>query len=293
MKEKIKINKRAASTKAVDYLLIAAGAFICALSVDMFTAPNNIVASGLTGIATMLNYVFGLPIGVCILVMNIPMFIWGAAENGRSFLTKTVTATVLVSIAIDALKPVAVPYTNDVLLAAIFAGILSGIGFALIIYRGGTAGGVDILARNLNNRFPYVSVGSCIFIANSVIILMAGLVYKNIESMLYPVVVIFVSVKIMDSVLYGFAHNNGKLMFIISEHYDEISSEIISRIARGLTLLDSQGGYGKKENKVILCAVRPSQVHKINKIALDIDEAAFIITTTANAINGKGFAEKD
>lgn len=277
----------------LNFILIICGSLIYAVAVNMFTVPNGIVAGGFTGIATMLNFCFGLPVGVCVLVMNVPMFIWGAAENGTAFLTKTVFATVCVSAFIDFSKPFITAYGNDVLLASLFGGILSGIGFALILYAGGTTGGTDIFAKNMHRRFPHISIGRFVFGADMLVIILAGFVYKNIESMLYPVVFIFASVKVMDSVMYGFAHNNGKLIFIISEKYDSIRDEILSKISRGLTLLNSEGGYAKTEKKVIMCAVRSSQVHKVNRLALDIDNSAFIIITTADAISGKGFAEEN
>lgn len=276
----------------LDYIIIAIGAVLYALSVNIFTAPNNIAAGGLTGVSTMLNYLYGLPIGVLTLIMNIPLFIWGAIENGRKFLTKTIVATILATVFIDLLNPFVTPYSNDVLLAALFGGILSGAGLALIFYRGGTTGGVDIIARNINNHFPHISMGNLIFMVDAIVIISAGFVYGGIESSLYPVITIFVSVRLMDSMLYGFAHNNGKLMFIVSDKYESIRLVIIAKIERGVTMLDAEGGYNNNEKKVIMCAVRSSQVHKINVMVRKIDPNAFVMVTTANTISGNGFETK-
>lgn len=159
-----------------------------AISVDMFTAPNEIAPGGLTGVGTMLNSLFGLPIGTVVLILNIPLFIWGAAVMGWKFLGKTVTATVLVSAAIDILEPFLPAYTGDKMLASIFGGIFIGVGLSLIFIRGGTTGGTDLTARLLNRRRPQMSIGKLILLIDMVVIVAAGLVYGNLESPLYAVV---------------------------------------------------------------------------------------------------------
>lgn len=273
----------------VDYLIIFAGALLYALAVNIFTSPNDIAPGGLTGVSTMLNHVFGLPIGIMILVLNVPLFIWGAVENGKKFLTKTIIATVFVSIIIDATAPFTFKYEGDTLLAALFGGLLSGVGLAFIFYRGGTTGGTDIIARNLHKRFPHISMGTVILAADAVIIVAAALVYHSIESALYAVITVFVSTKVIDTIVYGVAHDNGKLMFIVTDKYEELSLVIMEQIGRGVTQLDAHGAYKNDSKKVLLCAVRPSQVHKTKVLVNTVDENAFIIVTTANTISGRGF----
>lgn len=282
--------ERKLRTIVLDYLIIFLGAVVYALSVNIFTAPNNIAPGGLTGVGTMLNYLFGLPIGVVVFVLNIPLFIWGVVENGKKFLLKTVIATLLCSVMIDII-PLILPfhYAGDKILASLFGGVISGAGLSLIFFRGGTTGGTDIIARNVHKRMPYVSVGTVILIADIFIIVAASIVYSSIESGLYAVIAIFVQTKVIDTLIYGFAGDNGKLMFIVTEKPDEISNYIIQGIGRGVTVLSGKGGYSKDEKDIVLCAVRPSQVHKVKSLANEIDENSFIIVTTANAISGKGF----
>lgn len=284
MKNKSKVKRR-----IVDYMLILLGAALYSLSVNIFTAPNNIAPGGITGVATIFNFLFQWPIGLLIFVLNIPLFIWGVVENGRHFLAKTVVATAAVSVFIDLSEPYIPSYNGDVLLAALFGGMLSGLGLALILYRGGTTGGTDIIARNIHNRMPYVSMGTIILAADAFVIVAAALVFQSLESGLYAVVAIFVSTKVIDSLIYGMAGDNGKLIFIVTERYEDISKEIMKRMVRGVTLLDAQGGYNNDEKKVVMCAVRPNQAYKINSLVKEIDENAFIIVTTAGAIKGNGF----
>lgn len=285
--------KKKIFTTVTDYLIIFVGAVLYAASVNMFTSPNDIAPGGLTGVGTMLNHLFGLPIGIMILVLNIPLFIWGAIENGRKFLTKTVIATVFVSVIIDVMAPFSFKYEGDTLLAALFGGLLSGVGLAFIFYRGGTTGGTDIIARNIHKHFPHVSMGTVILCADTVIFIAAAIVYQSIESALYAVITVFVSTKVIDTVIYGVAHDNGKLMFIVTDKYEELSSVIIEQIGRGVTQLDAHGAYSNDSKKVLLCAVRPSQVHKTKVLVNLVDENAFIIVTTANTISGNGFVPSE
>lgn len=277
----------------LDYSIIAIGAVLYALSVVVFTSPNNIAPGGLTGIATMLNFMFSLPIGTIMFLMNIPLFIWGAIENGLSFLTKTIIGTAFVSIAIDVLTPFAPYYTGDTILAAIFGGILNGVGLGFIFYRGGSTGGTDIIALNIHKRMPYISTGTIILIADVITLVMVYFVYNSIESVLYAVVAIFVSIKVIDTISYGTSRGNGKLMFIITNKYSEISKEIMNDLERGVTLLDGEGAYSGEKKRIIMCAVRPQQVFRIQNSVKNIDPNAFIIVTTAGTIRGKGFARKD
>lgn len=273
-----------------DYAVIIFGAAVYALSVTVFTAPNNIAPGGFTGIATILNHLFDLPIGTAVLVLNIPVIIWGTLENGKSFLAKTICGTVAASVLIDVFTLFIPAYHGEKILAAIFGGVLSGFGLALVFHRGGTTGGTDIIARNIHKRLPFVSVGKIIFIVDLIVLTAAALVYKNLESGLFAAIAIFVSIKTLDSVVYGVAHDNGKLMFIISDEYDKISKEIMSSLGRGVTILDAEGAYQHSDKKVLLCALRSRQVHLVNSIVKDVDESAFVIVTTATAISGYGFS---
>lgn len=276
-----------------DYLIILIGAVIYALSVVIFTSPNNIAPGGLTGIATMLNYLFSLPIGTFILIMNVPLFVWGYLVFGKGFLTKTIVGTVFLSLSIDILTPFMPTYTGDTMLAGIFGGILNGTGLAMIFSRGGSTGGTDIVATVIHKNFPHISMGSIILTADAVIITAAALVYHSIESALYAVIAIFVSTKLIDTITYGTSRNNGKLMLIITSSYEEILHRLLTEISRGVTVLDAKGGYSANDKKLLICALRPQQVFKANAIAKSIDSKAFIIITTANTINGTGFVNKN
>lgn len=289
----LKLAKSIVKTAFIDYLIIALGSIIYAISVVSFTSPNNIAPGGMTGIATMLNYLFGLPIGTFIFILNIPLFIWGAIENGKGFLTKSVIGTAFISIAIDTLTQILPVYTGDTILASVFGGILYGVGLGFIFYRGGSTGGTDIIALNIHKHMPHISTGTIILIADMLTLAMAFFVYNSLESVLYAVVAIFVSIRVIDTISYGTSRGNGKLMFIITKNYDEVSNSIMKNIERGVTLLDGEGAYSGEKKRVIMCAVRPQQVFKITSNVREVDPNAFVIVTTAGTIQGRGFAHKN
>ena len=274
---------------AVDYLLILSGAAIYALSVDFFTAPNDIAPGGITGISTMLNHLFLTPIGGVSLILNIPLFIWGALENGARFMARTVIAVALVAVFIDVISLFEISYNGDRITASIFGGILSGTGLGLIFLRGGSTGGTDIIARNLNKRFPFISIGSIVLISDAVVVALSAIVYGKLENALYAVIAIFASSKLIDAVVFGFSRDNGKLLIIISSVYSEVSDIITTKEDKGVTLIKASGGFSKADLGVILCAVHPRDAYRIKASVLSADAHAFIITTTATAISGLGF----
>ena len=277
---------------AADLAVITAGAAVYALSVDFFTAPNDIAPGGVTGIATMLNHLFYTPIGAVTLVLNIPLFIWGAVESGARFIARTVIGVMLASVFIDTFTTFGVYYRGDLIIAAIFGGILSGYGLGLIFLRGGSTGGTDIIARNLNRRYPYISVGNIVFLSDAVVVALSAIVYGKLENALYAVITIFVSSKMIDTVVSGFARDHGKLLIIITTLPEDVRLVLTGREDRGVTILNATGGYSLSERGVILCAVRPHDVYRVKNAVLNTDDSAFIITTPATAISGKGFSDK-
>lgn len=277
-------------TYAADYLVMILGAAAYALSVSFFTAPNEIAPGGVTGIATMLNYLLSMPIGVMALLLNIPLFIWGALESGRRFILRTVIISASVSVLIDLFSAFGISYYGDRIIAAIFGGILSGAGLGLVFLRGGSTGGTDIIARNLNHRYPYISIGSIVLASDAVVVAFSAIVYGSIENALYAVIVIFTSSKMIDAVVFGFSRDNGKLLIIITSLPDEVASVLTGRVNRGVTVLSAHGGYSHAPRGVILCAVRPHDAYRVKTAVTETDNSAFIITTTATAISGLGFS---
>lgn len=282
-----------------DYLIIFVGCILYALSVVLFTSPNNIAPGGIIGISTMINFAFPfLPIGTMTLVLNVPIFLWGGLALGWKYLGRSLLGSTVSSLLMDLFnvfvdKGYMSPYSGDGMLVAIFGGLLCGVGLALIFYRGGSTGGTDIVSRIMHEKMPHVSQGNFILLVDALVVGVSAFVYGNIENALYAAICIFMNSKLIDTVLYGMSRNNGKLLFIVTSKYDDVTEAILSKIDRGVTLLDAEGGYQRDDKKVLLCAVRPQQVHRTNVLVHEIDPNAFVIITTANTIKGRGFYSYD
>lgn len=276
-------------TLVLDGLFFVAGALIDAVSVNVFTAPNHIAPGGITGIGTMLNYLFQTPIGMVNMIINIPIIIWAIVEIGYKLVAKSIAAIIVFSVAIDTLALVLPAYDGNPFLAAIFGGVLEGIGLALVFMRGSTTGGTDMIARLLGKHFRHLSMGKLMLAVDLIVIAASALVYQKLESALYAIIAIFVSTRIIDTILYGTDSGNGKLYFIISKKSDEIRRRILEDIDRGVTIIPIQGGYSGQDGEMLLCAVRRYEVAKINDIIHTADRDAFVIVGEAGEITGEGF----
>ncbi len=272
-----------------DLVAYTAGSALMAVSIRMFTAPNHIAPGGISGISTMINYLSGWPIGMLALLLNIPLFVWAVLEIGYRMVLKTIVATVISSAAIDLLGLVVRPYQGNPMLAAIFGGCIEGIGLSLIFLRGATTGGTDLVARLLGRRVRFASMGKLMLAVDCVIVIASGFVYRSIESALYAMIAIFVSTKLIDSVLYGTDVGTGKVLFIISEQSEQIAKQILGSMDRGVTFLSSRGAYTGREGRVLLCAVRRYEVARVKDIVRSIDRNAFLIVGDAGEITGEGF----
>ncbi len=272
----------------IDYLVIAIGAFIFSFGIAMFTSPNNIAPGGVSGIGTMLNHLFNIPIGSVIIAVNIPLFIFSFKKFGRSFFKKSLFATFLTSSLIDILPFILEKhYIYSPLLASIFGGVSIGVGVGIIFLRGGTTGGADILAKLIRLKYPHFSLGTLVFIIDAIIVISTLFVYGSIEALLYSTVSFFVTSRAVDAIIFGAARS--KMLLIITTQPQEISKRIMNDIQHGVTLIPASGGYTKEEKTILLSVVRPNEVAEINKIVKEIDRSAFTVITESNEVFGYGF----
>lgn len=286
---KRKITRAAVGRFFLDVLCYLAGGVAYALSVIIFTAPNHIAPGGLTGIATVLNFLDErIPIGATILVLNVPLLIASWFKGGRAFTVRTVFCTVWSSVAIDLLTPYVPTFVKqDSLLVPIFGGLLMGFGLGLLFLRGSCTGGSEIIARLLERRFPHLSIGRFILMVDAVVVAIAAFVFRDVSSAMYAVILIFVSSRVMDAIVYG--GNVGKMALVMSQKEDEIAAAVMQQLDRGCTKLESIGAYSGQPRRVLLCAIRPSQLYALRRIVADIDPAAFVIVTTTDEVFGNGF----
>ena len=263
------------------------GGFIFAFAVTFFVNPNEISPGGLTGISTVLNYVFGLPLGITLFLLNLPIFIIGFLKFGGSFIIKTFIATFMVSINLTFAEFIYPTFYIDKILASVFGGILMGLGISIVLRHGATTGGIDIIAKIINNRFRHLTVGRLILIMDAIIISIAAFVYKNIESILYSVISMYASSRITDLMLYG--ADKGRIIYIITSKHEEICYEINNSLHRGVTIIKAIGGYTGTEKNLHFCTVRIHEVSTIYSIVDKFDKKAFIVVSEAGEIIGEGF----
>lgn len=273
-----------------DILYFVAGGALYGVSVNMFTAPNGILLGGFTGLGTIINYLFSVPIGTVVFLLNVPLFFVAFRKFGVQFILKTVFATLFMTVSIDVLAWFVPVYTGDKLLCALFGGILGGVGLGLVFLRGATTGGTDILSKLLRLRFPAASMGRMVLVLDLAVIAASFFVYRSLENVLYSLVVIYVSAQCIDLVLSGFSHD--KLLFIITEKGETAVREITDTFDRGASIVDIRGGYSGTPRQMLLCAVRASEVSKMTKAVRALDNDAFIIVTETAAVLGLGFRKK-
>lgn len=281
---------KAVGRRAVDALAVTAGSLIYAAGFVYFIEPNRISPGGATGLSSIIHELTGFPVGVGILIINIPLFAFAARRFGLRFLARSAFAMALSSAAID--LPLFLPaYVEDRLLAALFGSILCGLGLALIYARGAVTGGSDLLSRLIRERLHHISMGRLLLMVDGVIVLTATVVFGNLTTALYSVISIYVTSQMIDKVLAGL--DVARVVYIVSERYEDIGRDIVSRMGRGVTLLKAEGGYSGRERTLIMCAVRRQELFQLKKLVLRHDNNAFFIVTEAAEVLGEGFKTYD
>ncbi len=271
----------------IDAIFFLLGTFIYSVAVNMFLSPNGISPGGFTGVAAVINRLVGIPTGTMLFIFNIPVLIIGYKKMGGHFLVKTSCVTVLLSTVLDLTAALLPPVLTDGILASMFGGILLGLGMSLILLRGATTGGIDIVAKLINRKHRHLSVGKIILMADGVVIALNALVYKNTESALYSVIAMYAATRMMDILLYG--SDKGKIIYIITEASDLICKEITEKVGRGVTRLSVVGGYTGKSLVMLMCTVRIHEASAVHDIIKECDKSAFVVVSDAGEIIGEGF----
>ena len=263
------------------------GCILYSIGVNCFSVPNNIAQSGITGVAVIINYLFDLPVGTVNFALNLPLLMLMLIFLGKQLFFRTLWVSVLLSTALDVVAIFAPEYTGDKILAALFCGLFQGAGLGLIMITGATSGGTDIIAMLAHKKWPHMTVGNVVLIADAMVVTAGMIVFGSIESGLYAIILIFVSTKVIDSMIYGVG--NGKMLMIVTEMADEVSQAIVHSSPRGVSILPAIGAYTGQEKNVLLCVARKHEISDIIATVKSVDDKTFIIICEANEILGKGF----
>jgi uncharacterized membrane-anchored protein YitT (DUF2179 family) len=280
------------------YVYITLGALIGALGMNIFLVPNRIAPGGISGLATIVYYLAGkaVPIGILILIFNLPLFVIGFIMLGKHFIIRTAFGTTVFSLAID----LTAPYINDfastfiqsggetdMMLFSIFGGGIMGLGLGIIFRMRSTTGGVDLLAEILIRKGSRLSMGQTMLVFDAIIVIIAGIIFQSILIALYTIVCILVFSKVVDTILDGLEVAKG--LFIISDKSKEISDEIIRVLDRGVTGLKGTGKYTSTEKEVLFSIVGPREIPLMKRVIKEIDPKAFVVVTDVHEVLGEGF----
>lgn len=263
---------------------IVLGSLIFAIGINYFIIANGLAEGGFTGLSLIIHYLTDLPVGVILLIINIPLVIIGWRKWGKSFLWKTILGVVMVSLAVDLTTGLAL-HTTDLLLASLYGGVLSGIGIGIVLRNGATTGGVDIIARYFFEE-KGISMGKTYFIFD--LFLLGAVVFLfGLEIALYTLVTVFVFSQVLDRVLDGL--DKAKAVIIISGEPQAITQAITKELDRGITIIKGLGGYTNEEKEVLYVVVGWYQVINLKKIIRQIDPRAFVIVSDVHEVLGEGF----
>lgn len=269
-------------------ILVIIGALIFAVGLELFLVPNQVMDGGIVGISIMASHIFGIPSGVFIFILNIPFLYLGYKQIGRTFAITTAVGITVLSVATIYLHSFE-PFTNDVLLATVFGGIILGVGVGLVIRFGGSLDGTEILAILFTKKLPF-SVGEIIMFINLLIFSAAGFVFTW-EQAMYSVIAYYIAAKVIDIVVEGL--DESKSIHIISDHADVIGQAIMDRLGRGVTFLNGQGAYTGDDKKVIFTVVTRIEESKLKSLVQELDPNAFMSISNAAEVSGGRFKKKD
>lgn len=274
--------------EAIELIGTVIGSAIMAFGVSLFLLPNQLSSGGISGIATISYYLWNIPMGVMIIIINVPLFIFAGYKIGKDFLVKSLIGTISLSIFIDMLDKYQ-PVTTDKFLASIYGGVIIGIGTAIILKVGASTGGTELIANLIKTYNPYISMSNYLTIIDIAIVLLNVAFFRHIEIGLYSAITIYLYGKMVDVIFEGIYFT--KLLFIISEKNEEISNAIVNEVKRGVTGLYGKGMYKNEEKLVLICAASRRDIYKIKDLARKIDKKSFIVVTNAREVVGKGFKE--
>lgn len=272
--------------KIRDIILITVGCIVAGIGTALFLLPNRLSSGGFAGIATILYYLFGIPMGNTIIILNIPLFILSYFRAGKTFLLKSIYATVLYSIAIDILSKITT-FTDDRFLDCIYGGILIGIGLGLVFKAKASTGGTDLIVQIVKSYSKKVRTSNMLVVMDGFIVFANLLFFRQIEIGLYSAIAIFIIGKMIDLVFEGI--NFSKMLYIVSDKYEEIAEKINLDIESGATGLYGKGMYTSTERTILMCVTKRRNVMTIKNLAEEIDPNAFIIITDAREVFGLGF----
>ena len=284
--EKKKEEEKTVKQRVIDYIVITLASVVYAVGVSQFIDPNNLAPGGVTGVAIILNRIVPIETGTLILIINVPIIILGMWKFGVRFIISTFYAIATTSLFTNLLAPLGAA-TDDLLLASLAGSVLIAISMGIIFKRGATTGGTDIIIKCLRLRYPHLKTGMLFFLTDVGVVAASAFVFQDIDSALYAGIAVIVTSMVLDMVLYG--RDEAKLIYVISDHSNKITDRLLAELDIGVTHLNGQGAYSRKEKQVIMCVSKKTLAPRIEEIVREEDADAFMIVTSAMEIFGEGY----
>ena len=282
------------------YALITLGCIIYSLGISLFIEPANLSSGGMTGISLIINAVSGIPTGLLLIILNIPVFIIGFIFFGWAFLLSTGYATTVSSLLMTLWSHIfgaegidILPLTDNVIVNAVTGGVLFGAGMGLIFRMGASTGGTDIFVKLLRRRFRYMKTGMISMTTDMTIVLCSLFVHPDLETLFYTALSVVVFTLMFDFVLYG--GNTAKMVFVISsgEKAEKICNRVLNEVDSGATFIDAQGAYSRENKRILLCVIKPFLYPRLRDVVKEEDKSAFMIVSSAKEIYGQGYKNQD
>ena len=269
-------------------LQILIGSALFGVGFNLFMLPHDMNAGGLSGLSMILVHLLDFAtVGTVTILLNIPLFALGGWTLGKSFFFRSLIGMLATSVFIDIFSVLPVPAT-DPLVAALYGGVLCGLGLGTVFVTGATTGGSDIIVRLLKRKCPNVAIGTINTCFDLTVVALTGIAFGDISKALYCGIAVFVMGQVIDAVVYRFDYS--KVALIITAHHEEVARKINEQLDRGATFLEGEGAYSRKATKVILTAVKRQQLAELKALVVSVDPDAFIIVQEAHQVLGDGFS---
>jgi len=280
------MKKNIADNYFFQYIILFISSILNAISISLLLDPNKLAPGGVTGIAIIINYLYHIPTGTMIILLNIPIMILGIWKFGIKFFISTIFTIISSSIFVNLLADME-PLTEDLMLAAVAGGSLLALSIGIIFKLGATTGGIDVVVKLIRLKYKHIKIGRIFLTIDSVVVIISAIAFNEITIGMYAGIAVVVSSFVLDFVLYG--GDDAKLIYIISEREDRIVKRLMEEVVVGVTYLDGTGAYSKKEKDIIMCVSKKQLFPKVQQIVHEEDENAFMIVTSANEVFGEGF----
>lgn len=287
MKKKIVTDPRIYRSVFTDILYDISGSILYAAGIYTFAGNAGFAPGGVSGLALIMDHLWGFPVGTMTLLLNIPLVIISYRAVGRQLLIKSAVTMVISSLFLDVIFPMFPVYSGDRLIASVCSGAFLGAGMALFYLRGSSSGGIDFLALTIKKKRPHMTIGVITMLIDLVVILLGWPVFGDVDAVLYGVLATFVSTVVIDKILYG--AGAGTLAIIITEKGKETAERISERAGRGVTSLRAVGAYTRTDREVLLCACSKAEAYLVKSAVQEADDKAFFMFTEASEVFGEGF----